>query len=297
MNAQTKDYSYFQQGMERVGTASSFLVSSSKYLNNLQIREWTATQMLRRNGPDAPVPADVTLGLAQGLDEIRDEEAIAVITEREKRINPKFKAWVEERHLPQLTVDDFAQYPEGSFGNVCYDLMKNRGFQLSFGQQYKEPESDFEFIRTRWWQTHDFEHILTGGGFNSYGELMTFYVRHANLGQHWTGEMARIINEIQIFSAARMVMRTMLHYPTLNLKMLDVVRRAITVGFSSECIAMMRFEDVLHLPIPQAREALGLRNVIDVDNYDDDEVFTERRQPTEKELLRIGIPELRAVGL
>lgn len=297
MDAQKKDYSYFQQGVEHVSTSSSFLVSSSKYLNNAQLRDWVSTHFLRRNGPDSPVPADVTLGLAQALDELRDEDAIAEITEREKRINPKFKAWVEERHLPQLTVEDFAKYPKGSFGNICYDLMSKRGFQLSFGQQYKEPESDFEFIRTRWWQTHDFEHLLTGGGFNSYGELMTFYVRHANLAQHWTAEMARIINEIQIFSAGRMVVRTMLHYPTLNLNMLDVVRRGITIGFASECIAMMRFEDVLHLSMPEARDALGIRHAIDIDTYEDDEVFMEKRLPTQKELLQIGRPDLRNVGL
>lgn len=297
MDAQAKDYSYFQQGIQRVPSTSSVLVSSSKYLNNAQLRDWVATHFLRRNGPDSPVPADVTLGLAQALDELRDEAAIEEITEREKRINPRFKAWVEERYLPQLTVEDFARYPAGSFGAVCHELMNKRGFKLSFGEHYKEPESDFDFIRTRWWQTHDFEHLLTGGGFNSYGELMTFYVRHANLGQHWSAEMAQIINEIQIFSAVRMQMRTFLHYPTLWLTVLDVMRRGITIGFTSDCIAMMRFEDVLHLSIPEARAALGIQHAIDLDTDADDELFTERRMPTEAERHQIGRPDLRNAAL
>ena len=47
------------RGVVPVGTESSMLVSSSKYLNHPRLREWVAMILLRKNGPDFPAQAEM----------------------------------------------------------------------------------------------------------------------------------------------------------------------------------------------------------------------------------------------
>jgi hypothetical protein len=70
------------------------------------------------------------------------------------------------------------------------------------------------------------------------------------------------------------------------------MQRGIKIGLTSESIIMARYEDALHLQLPEARAYLGVRNAEDIDSWHDDEVFIEQRQPTQDELLRIGRPDL-----
>ena len=51
------DVPYLLRGITQLSTASSTLISSSKYLNNPRLREWVATELLRRKGPDLPTPS------------------------------------------------------------------------------------------------------------------------------------------------------------------------------------------------------------------------------------------------
>ena len=65
------DYSYLMKGIVPIATDSSVLVSSSKYLNDARVRDWVATHLLRRNGPDVPTPSD-SIQLVQILREVQD---------------------------------------------------------------------------------------------------------------------------------------------------------------------------------------------------------------------------------
>ena len=51
------DIPYLLRGITQLSTASSTLISSSKYLNNAKLRDWVAAELLRRNGPDLPTPS------------------------------------------------------------------------------------------------------------------------------------------------------------------------------------------------------------------------------------------------
>lgn len=42
---------------------------------------------------------------------------------------------------------------------------------------------------------------------------------------------------------------------------------------------MMNYEAALHLPIPEAREMLGFRNVVDMDTREMDLIYTEQVIP------------------
>ena len=51
------DIPYLLRGITQMTTASSTLISSSRYLNNPRMREWVAQELLRKNGPDLPTPS------------------------------------------------------------------------------------------------------------------------------------------------------------------------------------------------------------------------------------------------
>ena len=52
------DIPYLARGVALLGTDSSVLISSSKYLNDPRLRDWIAKIALRRNGPDYPPAAE-----------------------------------------------------------------------------------------------------------------------------------------------------------------------------------------------------------------------------------------------
>jgi ubiquinone biosynthesis protein Coq4 len=292
-----KDYSYFHKGIKPVATSSSMLVSSSKFLNNARLRDWMTTHFLRRNGQDQPLPPDVTLGLVQALEEIRDVDQVLALIEREKQINPKFAAWIQEGFLSQLTKDDFSKFPRETLGGAFYQYLVDFNFELNLGMgTLPKPKNDLEFIFYRFSQIHDFEHLVSGGQFNSLGELLPYFVRLSNTHQHMSAELAQFFCETYIFGGMRMVMRTALHYPSAWLTVVDLMQRGFAIGLASDSILMMRYEDALDLSIPEARIKLGVRNAEDVDTRIDDEVFIEKRPPTSEELKRIGRPDLARTG-
>jgi len=289
------DYSYFHKGITRLTTESSALISSSKYLNSPEIRDWLTTHFLRRNGPDLPVPPDTTLGLVQALNKMRDPQRLQALIDREKEINPRFRAWIGERFLSRLTKEDFGRMPPDSLGGRYYKYLIDYGYEVNFGQPVVEPRSDIEFIFMRFAQIHDFEHLVTGGGFNSLGELLPYFVRLANTHQHMSAELAHELLPTYVFGGLRMVMRAGLHYPTSWLTVIDLMRRGINIGLASDSVLMARYEDAIELGVPEAREKLGIRNAEDVDSWSDDAVFIEKRRPSEEELTRIGRPDLAAI--
>lgn len=260
-----RDFAYFQRGVaEQFGTTSG-LASTSRFLNNPTLRDWLSTNFLRRNGPDLPIPSDPTRGLVQALNEIRDMDRVQGLIDAEKIVNPAFRNWVEEKWLGSLTQDDFARYPEGTFGNRYFDCMTRFGIQYNFGWKDAKPNSDFEFIMMRFAQMHDFEHLITGGGFNTLGELLPYFVRLSNPYTHLSPELATALGEIYLFGAHRLTFRAYLHYPDTWMTCIDLMQRGFRIGTSSEPFILMRFEEVLHLSLSEAREALGARHAEDID--------------------------------
>ena len=276
-DAPKRDFSYFLNGIRPVATESSGLVSSSKYLNEPAIRDWLALHLLRKNGPDLPTQGDTPNGLIQALAKIRDYQALDRLIAEEKEKNPKFKAWLDEKPLCRHTVPDFAQYAPGSFGGVYYRHVVDNNFTLNLGWEFPTNDSDRDYILFRSGQIHDFEHIATGGQFNTLGELLPYFVRltnlHANLGQ----ELASALFPLYVFGGYRMVFRSALHYPATWLTVVDLMQRGMNIGLNSACLFMADFESVFHLPVAEAREALGVRFAEDVDTGEASRIFDDDR--------------------
>ena len=258
------DIPYLARGVSQISTLSSVLVSSSPYLDNPRLRDWIATIVLRKNGPDKPPPAEMheLLGI---LDELRDYDRIEELFAAERKVNPLLDAWFEEHHISRFSIEDLKDYPPDSIAGIFYRQMMGGNYEIQI-VPFAEPASQLEFFNLRSGQTHDWEHILTGGGFNFMGELVPYWFRLANVPRFFKDQhLAREVNMIQIFGSLRYLVRTQLHYPEVWQCALGCIERGMKVGQASDALFLKKIEDAFHLPLDEARAALGVRDAVDVD--------------------------------
>ena len=258
------DIPYLFRGVMPVETHSSVLVSSSKYLNNPRLREWLAMILLRRNGSDMPPPAEMHefLGI---LDELRDYDKVEEMFTQERKVNPELDTWFKEGFFSTYKIEDFKQYEPGSLGGIFYSWIMDGNYEIQI-TPWQEPKTQMEFYNLRSGQTHDFEHILCGGGFNFMGELVPYWYRLTNVFKFIKNpELAAEVSMIQIFGSLRYTVRTILHYPQVWPTCVNAIQRGMKVGQESDALFMKKLETAFHLPLEEARAALGVRGAVDVD--------------------------------
>ena len=266
---------YLMTSVKPVATQSSVLESSSSWLTHPPLRDWIATQYLRRNGPDRLTSSDTADGLIALLGELRDRDRVMALIAREKSTNPRFKAWVDERFISQLTREDFAHYAPDTVGGIYYRYQVEHNIQLNLARDMIVPEDDFDFMRFRFGQIHDYEHIVAGGGFNTLGEVFPYFVRLSSTFTHLSPDLALAFGDLYILGGFRLPLRSGLNYPECFLSVLENMARAIRIGMNSEPVFMAKFEDVLDLTPAQAREALGIREAEEVDTSAVSRVFDD----------------------
>jgi ubiquinone biosynthesis protein COQ4 len=258
------DIPYLARGVNLLGTDSSVLVSSSKYLSSPALRDWIALIALKRNGPDFP-PAAEMHQLFPILAELRDYGWIEDRITSERKINPRLDAWFSEGFTSNYKIDDLKDCAPGTVGGIYYHTATQGNYEIQIVPDYK-PKSQWEFFSLRSGQTHDYEHILTGGGFNYMGELIPYWFRLATIHTHiHDKELAGEMSVISILGTMRYVIRTMLHYPQVWECALECIQQGIRVGRESEPFWMAKMEDVWNLPLAVAREKLGVRGAVDLD--------------------------------
>ena len=268
---------YLLRGVMPVGTDSSVLVSSSKYLNNARLREWLAMICLRRNGADMPPQAEMYEFLPI-LDSLRDFDAIEDMFTQERKTNPELDTWFREGFISNYKIDDFKDYAPGSLGGIFYTQMTSGDYEIQI-TPWTQPQTQLQFYNLRSGQTHDFEHILCGGGFNFMGELVPYWYRLTNVPRFIkNAELAAELNLIQLFGSLRYTVRTMLHYPHVWPTCVNAIQRGMRVGQESDALFMKKLETVFHLPLEEARAALGVRGAVDV-NTDREGAYWADRAP------------------
>lgn len=267
---------YLMGRVRPTGTSSSTLVSSSQYLNHPAMREWIGKHYLRKNGPDRGSEADVADGLIPALLELTEPGHVETLILAEREKNPAFRAWIDEAYIAPHSAAFFAGYPPGSFGAIYHDCLTRQKFQVNLGRADFTPTSHYEFMRFRIGQVHDFEHIITGGGFNTLGELLPYFTRLTNTHRHLSPELAAEVTKVYVMGGYRHPVRAGLHYPQVYLTVLDLMQRGIRIGMESGPIFMARFEDVLHLTPAEAREALGVRHAEHIDTEEASRIYDDR---------------------
>jgi ubiquinone biosynthesis protein Coq4 len=257
------DIPYLLRGITQLSTASSTLISSSRYLNSPALREWVATELLRRNGPDAPTPSGA-YKLSFIIKELQNYAEIDAMMEAERRRLPALDRLLSERFVSNYTLDDLSKYPPDSVAGRFYKQLHDGNYQVNIVPPY-EAKGNYDYWLLRSGQTHDLEHIITHGGFDSLGEVVVGMAKMENIHRHFTPELACELTVMQFFLSFRFISRMALHYPQIWHEMWAAVERGRKIGMASDAYVMARYEDVFHLPPAEAREVLGVREVEEVD--------------------------------
>jgi len=266
------DIPYLLRGVMPVDTESSVLVSSSKYLNHPRLREWVAMILLRKNGPDFPAQAEMypLIGI---IDELRDHDRIEALFTEERKMNTLLDDWFKEGHVSNYSLADFKDYAPDTVGGKYYRYLFDGGFEAQI-VPWQKPETQLQFYNLRSGQTHDFEHILCGGGFNYMGELIPYWYRLTNVFKFIQNkELAGELSVMQMLGSLRYTVRTMLHYPEVWETAVACIQRGMKAGQESDALFLKKIEPVFGMRIDEARQALGIRGVVDVDTSREGDIW------------------------
>jgi ubiquinone biosynthesis protein Coq4 len=273
---------YSKYGVADISTESSTLISSSKFLNTAALREALPTALLRRNGRDRR-PGWDSQHLVRGLLETRDDDRINSMFAEARRADPRLDAWFAERHISTFVRGDLAHYPEGSLGAEMYNYLAKFDLEPNLHPRLRQdpnwrPTTDLEFWEVRRAQTHDFDHLTSGVGFSYLAEMVPIFMRIENSFAHLDAELAAALSDAQLFVILPIITRTMLHYPRAWTAVTEYMRYAVELGRSAPPLHMVKYEDLLHLTLPEVRAAIGLSEVSTYDTFDLSDYWSEGAQ-------------------
>jgi ubiquinone biosynthesis protein COQ4 len=261
------DTPYLLRGLQKREGSTTLLSSTSKYLDEPRMRDWVAMALLRRSGKDVPTTSDA-YKLYHILRDLEDNDRIEELFTQSRKENPALDKWFNDRHISNYTAQDLVdQYPPGSIGYNFGRYLLDNGFSVDIVPRY-EPKTQYEFYNFRSGQTHDLEHVICGGGFDILGELVPGYARLSNVPRFLNAELCGVVNAMQIMLQTRIAVRTQLHYPQSWPTAMKAIQLGMAVGEQSDCaIFMIKYEDVFHLPLEEARAALGIKGAYNLDSH------------------------------
>lgn len=248
---------YLKGGKQPPATASSLLISSSKYLNSARLRDLVAHEMLRRYGNDLP-PAYLIPEAIAAFDEVADHDATLALFEREKARNPAFKVWLEARYISRWQPEALAQYRPGTLGAAIHAFITQSGFDIEF--MFKgEPKDDHGYFNKRYVQGHDIEHMVTGFGTDPMGEYALMLATAASYYRYFSNELAGELTRFNMFLLSGGLMRSALHYTKTMPLFFEAMTTGVNMGqHMKKPLVLVRWEDYLDWPLAQVREDLNI---------------------------------------
>ena len=102
---------------------------------------------------------------------------------------------------------------------------------------------------------------LCGAGADSLGGVLLDWATLANVFRHISPALAGELQVRTMLAAMRILYRAILHYPATWLTVIHAIQKGLRIGRVSDCLFMLPFEAVAHLPLVEARERLGIREV------------------------------------
>ena len=252
---------YFNGGIKVIATESSVLVSSSKYLNNAELRRLIAQEMLRRNGPDLPNTAYIP-EVAQLLITMEDFGRIMQLFEEEKARLPRFHEWCEKRALADFKKDQVKDCAPGTLGAALHDFMVNSGYELDIFYREIQVVNDLTFYLRQTAVTHDIEHIVSGFGPNHGGEVALLTANMHSKTRYFHPELASFFNRIQTYLKAKTIMKDGLFYPEAMALNLEAEFRGAEQGRNWAYPMMLAdWRAMIDWQIADIREELGITPV------------------------------------
>jgi len=253
----TSEIDYLRGGKKPPTTASSLLVSSSKYLNSARMRDIVAHEMLRKYGDDLP-PAYLIPEAIGAFAEVADQDAALALFEREKTLKPEFRDWLEARYISRYEAEALAHCKPGTLGAEIHAFITRSGFDIEF--MFKgEPKDDHAYFNKRYVQGHDIEHMVTGFGTDPMGEFALILATAESYYRYFSNELAGELTRFNMFLLSSGIMRSSLHYP----KTMPLFFEAMTLGVQmgrqmKKPLVLVRWEDYVEWPLAEVRADLNI---------------------------------------
>jgi ubiquinone biosynthesis protein COQ4 len=242
----------------------SAIMNDSPLLENRELRDWMGFMMLRRTG-GLPI-----IGFAKAhmrvVRKAMDHDRINALFSEARREDAALDDWFARRYVARYTVEDLGRYPEGSFGRRFHEHCVAMGLGLELAPDLPL-ETDFDYWAVRGLQIHDLEHMLNGGGFNVAGEMIPATARWASLFRYLGPELAGLLNTPTYLLFSALLANVLVYDSEVFPTMFDRMQRAWQIGQTSGPYWRSPIEDTFALSLAEAREALDIRNVDDVDTY------------------------------
>ncbi len=251
------DVAYLQGGRKPLTTASSILISSSKYLNSGRMREVYAALGLQRTGHDLP-EAYLVPEFSAALNELTDWPQLFRLIEHERRAKPEFAAWLDARFVSDMKPAGVAHCAPGTLGAHVYEFMTGSGFTLDFAFR-EAPGNDYEYFIKRRVQSHDIEHMVTGFESTPLGEYGLMIFTAVSNAIYFSEALAHEINRHGMLLFATGLSRAALHYPRVATEMLLMLDRATVMGKRvNQPLFYVKWEDHFDRTMEQIRDDLGI---------------------------------------
>lgn len=253
------DAEYMEGKARPLDQQGSVLLTNSKFLNSARLRDLYAQEGLRRNGRDVP-PTFFIHQTTQALAEVTDEAECEALVARDKARLPDFAAWLDARALTDLTLDELAGFPPGSFGAKVHAYFASQpGFEMNFINRGLQPDTDFKYLKKQRLLAHDLEHMVTGFGPNAVGE---YALIACNLKSYYRDFSPDLVNRMILMSGFLLstgLMKTHLHYPAVMDEMMNGIRRGMDMGDAlKRPLFMTDWRSHFGNTIAEMREDLGI---------------------------------------
>lgn len=168
------------------------------------------------------------------------------------KTSPDVAAILAERYIaPPHDLDALLQYPKSSLGYVYASSMKQAGLQaLDPPISASTSDSDTRYVETRWQQTHDIWHVITGFDTSELGEigLQAFYLAQFQL------PLASLLIANALISV------TLLQPEALN-AMLTEITRGWQMGRTAKPLLAQKWEESWEKPVSVWRAELNVQPV------------------------------------
>jgi ubiquinone biosynthesis protein Coq4 len=248
-----KSMPYMKRGVREATTASSVLVSSSKHLNEPRLRDWTATAMLRKSGPDYPDRLEQHR-LEAILGELRDRGRVNALAEaaraRSAALDRALRAASGAERLEAL-----ARAPSGSVGALLLERLRRHGELDRLAAPSQEP---WTILYRHVGLAEELLAVVLGGVGDALDAVMPGWAMVTSLFAGLDPELAGELCSARILGLQRFIVRSQLHYPRSWIAIARAMRQGICIGQSSPALYAFALETVFDLTPGEARERLGI---------------------------------------
>lgn len=237
--------------------AGSVPMSTSRFLNSPLFVHAFTRMALRRHGDDVATTYDIP-DMSRGLADVADYQSAMEGVEEEKAINPDFRQFLERRPLTAFRAADLEQYETGTLGAEICAFIRKTGYDLEFVHKGFETTHDIDYLVKRSGQCHDIQHIATGYGPNSAGEVALSLMNVTSNAAHFNPKLAQFLSMPNIFVTAASWARIGFNYPAGTPIQLEAMERGIAAGRALKMpLIMVEWEAYLDWQLDEIAADLG----------------------------------------